>query len=103
MGLATLATTTDLTSDRVEFLRQTLGARFTSQPTFSLAIMSILDAIGDGWASNLGMAPDKFHLLNSALVSHFEALLVVPPDQAKYTIDQLAIAWNKVRSDARWL
>jgi hypothetical protein len=49
------------------------------------------------------MAPDKFHLLNSALVSHFEALLVVPPDQAKYTIDQLAIAWNKVRSDARWL
>lgn len=95
---------TDLTRDRVDFLRSALAARFAAHPTFRRAIISVLDPLSDGWAQHdQGMEGSSFDRLNAALVSPLEALLIVPPDQAQYTIDQLSIAWDKVRDHLAWV
>jgi len=94
---------TDLTGHRVEFLRQTLSARFANYPTYRHAIMSVLDTLAENWDTHQGLPSADFDRLNAALVSPFEALLVVPPDRAQATIDQLVIAWTKVRDHVHWI
>lgn len=93
----------DLTQDRVAALRAELGPRFAAHPTVRLAVISVIDAILDGWSSENGMSPESFKRLNDALAFHLEALRSVDPDKAQYTCNQLCLAWDKVRPDLDWL
>lgn len=98
-----MAEDTSLTRDRVEALRSELEARFASEPTYSHAILSILDELSDGWRRHQGLPLDAVERLNAALVAPLEALRSVEPARAKYSVDQFVLAWEKVSGSIEWL
>jgi hypothetical protein len=49
------------------------------------------------------MTEESFDRLNAALVSPIEALLAAPADEADRALEQLSVAWEKVRLDLEWV
>lgn len=99
-----MGTATDLTADRVDFLRDALSRRLAGRPAVRRSVMSILNDISDGWSNRpQGMTLESFDRLNSALVSPLEALLSLDVMQAEFAADQLVNAWAKVGPTIVWV
>lgn len=93
-----------LTRDGAKQLRKILREKFISSADLLGEILSVLDALIDGWEwHKQGMTIDSFYALNQALMSPLHTLMMISVGQARMACDQLACAWSKVQKHITWI
>lgn len=93
---------TDLSGDGVERLRDFFRARFSGDAVIGNAVDGVLRDIADEWANAGAMPTDDYERLVEALSPHIRRLASVPVSDAKASAEALVRAWRAVRHDVKW-
>jgi hypothetical protein len=92
----------DLSSDGVRELRNTLREKFAGDAVIDAAVDGVLAEIQARWDDTDALPAADYELLSSTLGPHLRRLLGIPVSDAKPTAEALVREWAGLRGRIKW-